>query len=180
MSTEHDEQPTELTYPTTIRLVLASDDSDKENHIPDIRRDEIAVKLEQPTTESLGGNSIEGTGGSTAIDRSDPLCQDLPRSVTPDTGTNGAETTRIMASMFQFLLCLIQVTLAYRRLRNRLRQTRTITHLTSIRIRDSHYRLSNLPSPPHSNNDDHGLSLPDQPRLLRPIVQCPGLPPPHP
>jgi hypothetical protein len=36
MSTEHDEQPTELTYPTTIRLVLASDDSDKENHTPDI------------------------------------------------------------------------------------------------------------------------------------------------
>jgi hypothetical protein len=36
MSTEHDEQPTELTYPTTIRLVLASDNSDKENHIPDI------------------------------------------------------------------------------------------------------------------------------------------------
>jgi hypothetical protein len=99
MSTEHDEQPTELTYPTTIRLVLASDDSDKENHIPDIRRDEIAVKLEQPTTESLGGNSVEGTGGSTAIDRSDPLCQDLPRSVTPDTGTNGAETTRTMASI---------------------------------------------------------------------------------
>jgi hypothetical protein len=99
MSTEHDEQPTELTYPTTIRLVLASDDSDKENHIPDIRRDEIAVKLEQPTTESLGGNSVEGTGGSTAIDHSDPLCQDLPRSVTPDTGTNGAETTRTMASI---------------------------------------------------------------------------------
>jgi hypothetical protein len=99
MSTEHDEQPTELTYPTTIRLVLASDDSDKENHIPDIRQDEIAVKLEQPTTESLGGNSIEGTGGSTAIDRSDPLRQDLPRSVTPDTGTNGAETTRTMASI---------------------------------------------------------------------------------
>jgi hypothetical protein len=106
MSTEHDEQPTELTYPTndeqpteltTIRLVLASDDSDKENHIPNIRRDEIAVKLEQPTTESLRGNSVEGTGGSTAIDRSDPLCQDLPRSVTPDTGTNGAEITRIMA-----------------------------------------------------------------------------------
>jgi hypothetical protein len=99
MSTEHDEQPTELTYPTTIRLVLASDDSDKENHIPNIRRDEIAVKLEQPTTESLGGNSIEGTGGSTAIDHSDPLRQDLPRSVTPDTGTNGAETTRTMASI---------------------------------------------------------------------------------
>jgi hypothetical protein len=99
MSTEHDEQPTELTYPTTIRLVLASDDSDKENHIPDIRRDEIAVKLEQPTTESLGGNSIEGTGGSAVIDCSDPLRQDLPRSVTPDTGTNRAETTRIMASI---------------------------------------------------------------------------------
>jgi hypothetical protein len=99
MSTEHDEQPTELTYPTTIRLVLASDDSNKENHIPDIRRDEITVKLEQTTTESLGGNSIEGTGGSTAIDRSDPLRQDLPRSVTPDTGTNGAEATRTMAAI---------------------------------------------------------------------------------
>jgi hypothetical protein len=99
MSTEHDEQPTELTYPTTIRLVLASDDSDKENHIPNIRRDKITVKLEQPTTESLGGNSIEGTGGSAVIDRSDPLRQDLPRSVTPDTGTNGAETMRIMASI---------------------------------------------------------------------------------
>jgi hypothetical protein len=99
MSTEHDEQPTELTYPTTIRLVLASDNSDKENHIPDIQRDEIAVKLEQPTTESLGGNSTEGTGGSTAIDHSDPLRQDLPRSVTPDTGTNGAEAMRTMASI---------------------------------------------------------------------------------
>jgi hypothetical protein len=99
MSIEHNEQPTELTYPNTIQLVLASDDSDKENHIPDIRRDEIAINLEQPTTESLGGNSTEGAGGSTAIDHSDPLCQDLPRSVTPDTGTNGAETTRTMASV---------------------------------------------------------------------------------
>jgi hypothetical protein len=176
MSTEHDEQPTELTYPTndeqpteltTIRLVLASDDSDKENHIPDIRRDEITVKLEQPTTESLRGNSVEGTGGSTAINRSDPLCQDLPRSVTPDTGTNGAETTRIMAPIPDVLRNEID--------RQPLRpipprQTRTITHLTSIRIRDSHYRLSNLPSPPHNNNESHGLSLPDQPRLLRPVV----------
>jgi hypothetical protein len=99
MSTEHDEQPTELTYPTTIQLVLASDDSDKENHTPDIRRDEVTVKLEQPTTESLGGNSTEGAGGSTAIDHSDLLCQDLPRSVTPDTRTNRAETTRTMASI---------------------------------------------------------------------------------
>jgi hypothetical protein len=99
MSTEHDEQPTELTYPNTIQLVLTSDDSDKENHTPDIRRDEITIKLEQPTTESLGGNSTEGAGGSTAIDHSDPLRQDLPRSVTPDTGTNGAEATRTMASI---------------------------------------------------------------------------------
>jgi hypothetical protein len=100
MSAEHnDEQPTELTYPTTIQLVLTSDDSDKENHTPDIRQDEITVKLEQPTTESLGGNSTEGAGGSTAIDHSDPLRQDLPRSVTPDTGTNGAEATRTMASI---------------------------------------------------------------------------------
>jgi hypothetical protein len=66
---------------------------------------------------------------------------------------------RIIIYLFQFLLCLIQVTLAYCRLRNRLRQTRTITHLTSIRIRDSHYQLSNLLSPPHSNNENHGLSL---------------------
>jgi hypothetical protein len=87
MSAEHnDEQPTELTYPTTIRLVLASDDSDKENHTPDIRRDKITIKLEQPTTESLGGNSNEGAGGPTAIDHSDPLRQDLPRRVTPDPG----------------------------------------------------------------------------------------------
>jgi hypothetical protein len=100
MSAEHhDEQPTELTYPTTIRLVLASDDSDKENHTPDIRRDEITIKLEQPTMESLGGNSTEGAGGSTAIDHSNLLRQDLPRSITPDPGTNGAETTRTMASI---------------------------------------------------------------------------------
>jgi hypothetical protein len=99
MSTEHDEQPTKLTYPTTIRLVLASDDSDKENHTPYIRRDEITVKLEQPTTESLGRNSTEGAGGSTAINHSDPLRQDLPRSITPDTGANGAEVTGTMASV---------------------------------------------------------------------------------
>jgi hypothetical protein len=100
MSAEHhDEQPAELTYPTTIRLVLTSDDSDKENHTPDIRRDEITVKLEQPTMESLGGDSTEGAGGSTAIDHSDPLRQDLPRSVTPDPGTNGTEVTGTMASV---------------------------------------------------------------------------------
>jgi hypothetical protein len=100
MSVEHhDEQPTKLTYPTTIQLVLASDDSDKENHTPDIRRDEITVKLEQPTTECLGGNSTEGTGGPAAINNSDPLRQDLPRSVTPDPGTNGTEVTRTMASV---------------------------------------------------------------------------------
>jgi hypothetical protein len=100
MSAEHyDEQPTKLAYPTTIRLVLASDDSDKENHTPDIRRDEITVKLEQPTTESLGGHSNEGAGSPTAIDYSDPLHQDLPRSVTPVSGTNGAEVTRTMASI---------------------------------------------------------------------------------
>jgi hypothetical protein len=100
MSAEHhDEQPTKLTYPTTIRLVLASDDSDKENHTPDIRRDEITVKLEQPTTESLGGHSNEGAGSPTAIDYSNPLHQDLPRSVTPDPGTNGTEVTRTMASI---------------------------------------------------------------------------------
>jgi hypothetical protein len=99
MSTEHNEQPTKLTYPTTIRLVLASDDSDKENHTPDIRRDEITVKLEQPTTESLRRNSTEGAGGSTAVNHSDLLHQDLPRSVTPGTGANGTEVTGPMASI---------------------------------------------------------------------------------
>jgi hypothetical protein len=99
MSTEHDEQPIKLTYPTTIRLVLASDNSDKENHTPDIRRDEITVKLEQPTMESLGRNGTEGAGGSTVINHSDLLHQDLPRSVTPDTGTNGAEVKGTMASI---------------------------------------------------------------------------------
>jgi hypothetical protein len=38
------------------------------------------------------------------------------------------------------------------------------------KICDSHYRLSNLLSSPHSNHNDHGLYLPDQPRLLRPVV----------
>jgi hypothetical protein len=74
MSAEHnDEQPTKLTYPTTIRLVLASDDSDKENHTPNIRRDEITIKLEQPTMESLGGNSTEGAGGSNVQDKMNDL-----------------------------------------------------------------------------------------------------------
>jgi hypothetical protein len=100
MSAEHhDEQPTELTYPTTIQLVLASDNSDKENHTPDIRQDEITVKLEQPTTESLGGHSNEGAGSPTVIDYSDPLRQDLPRSITPDPGANRAEVMRTMASI---------------------------------------------------------------------------------
>jgi hypothetical protein len=100
MSAEHhDEQSTELTYPTTIRLVLASDNSDKENHTPDIRQDKITVKLEQPTTGSLGGHSNEGAGDPTAIYYSDPLHQDLPRSITPVSGTNRAEDTRIMVSI---------------------------------------------------------------------------------
>jgi hypothetical protein len=67
--------------------------------MPDIRRDEITIKLEQPTTESLGRNSTEGAGGSTVINHSDPLHQDLPRSITPDPGANGAEATRTMASI---------------------------------------------------------------------------------
>jgi hypothetical protein len=49
--------------------------------------------------ESLGGHSTEGAGGPTAIDYSDLLHQDLPRSVTPDPGTNGAEVTGTMASI---------------------------------------------------------------------------------
>jgi hypothetical protein len=49
--------------------------------------------------ESLGRNSTEGAGGSTAINHSDLLHQDLPRSVTPDTGANGTEATRTMASI---------------------------------------------------------------------------------
>jgi hypothetical protein len=106
MSAEHnDEQSTELTYPTTIRLVLASDDSDKENHTPDIRRDKITIKLEQRTTESLGGHSNEGAGSPTAIDYSNPLHQDLPRSITPDPGTNGAEATRCYNTVQTPTLC---------------------------------------------------------------------------
>jgi hypothetical protein len=53
---------------------------------------------------------------------------------------------RIIIYLLQFLLCLIQVTLSYRRFRNRLRQVQTTTHLTAIRRHDSHYCLSNSPS----------------------------------
>jgi hypothetical protein len=49
--------------------------------------------------ESLGRHSTEGAGGSTAINHSDLLHQDLPRSITPDPGTNGTEVTRTMASI---------------------------------------------------------------------------------
>jgi hypothetical protein len=47
---------------------------------------------------------------------------------------------RIIIYLLQFLLCLIQVTLSYRRFRNRLRQAQMTTHLTAIRRRNSHYR----------------------------------------
>jgi hypothetical protein len=49
--------------------------------------------------ESLGGHSNEGAGGPTAIDYSHPLRQDLPRSVTPISGTDRTEVTRTMASV---------------------------------------------------------------------------------
>jgi hypothetical protein len=76
---------------------------------------------------------------------------------------------RIIIYLLQFLLCLIQVTLSYRRFRNRLRQVQTMTHLTAIRRRDSHYCLSNLPS--QHISDNNGLYLLDQPRLKRPSLQ---------
>ena len=73
---------------------------------------------------------------------------------------------RIIIYLFQFLLCSIQVILAYRRLWNRLRQQQSIIDLTAIRrIRDSHYQLSNLLSMHHYNNVNNGLYHPNQPRL---------------
>ena len=70
MSTEHDEQSLELTYPDetvhTVRLVLY--DSDKENHTPDTRspdhttdiRPQEAAELEQPTETGIGRSSPRG------------------------------------------------------------------------------------------------------------------------
>ena len=84
---------------------------------------------------------------------------------------------RIIIYLFQFLLCLIQVILAYRHLWNRLRWQHSIIDLTTIRrIRDSHYLLNNLLSTQH-NDVNHGLYLPNQPCLWHPVVQCPQ--PPH-
>ena len=73
---------------------------------------------------------------------------------------------RIIIYLFQFLLCSIQVILAYCRLWNRLRQQHSIIDLTTIRrICDSRYLLSNLLSMPHNNNVNNGLYLPNQPCL---------------
>jgi hypothetical protein len=68
---------------------------------------------------------------------------------------------RIIIYLLQFLLCLIQVTLSYRRFRNRLRQVQTTTHLTAIRRRNSHYCLSNSPSLQTRNSN--GLFLLNHP-----------------
>jgi hypothetical protein len=78
----------------------------------------------------------------------------------------------IIIYLFQFLLCLTQVILAYRRLRNQLRQAQTIMHLNSIRIHDSRYHLSNLPLPHPNNNNDHGLYLPNQPAYSVPAFNA--------
>ena len=83
---------------------------------------------------------------------------------------------RIIIYLFQFLLCSIQVILAYRHLWNRLRWQHSIIDLTTIRrICDSHYLLSNPPSMQH-NNINNGLYLPNQPHLWCPIIQHPRLP----
>ena len=76
---------------------------------------------------------------------------------------------RIIIYLFQFLLCSIQVLLAYHHLWNRLRQEQTVTHLTTIRICDSHYHPINLHSTHHNNN--HGHYLPSQPHLQCPSIQ---------
>ena len=87
---------------------------------------------------------------------------------------------RITIYLFQFLLCLIQVILAYCCLWNRLKWQHTITDLTTIRrIHDSHYHPNNPLSMQHNN--DHGLYLPNQPRIWYPGLQWswpPHLPPP--
>ena len=78
---------------------------------------------------------------------------------------------RTIIYLFQFLLCLIQVILAYRRLWNRLRWQHSIIDLTTIRrIRDSHYHLNNPLSTQH-NNVNNGLYLPNQPCLWHPVIQ---------
>ena len=85
---------------------------------------------------------------------------------------------RIIIYLFQFLLCLSQVILAYHRLWNRLKRQQTITDLATIKRRHiSLCHLSNQPSPPMLNQlANHSLFLLDQPRLQHPSIQCPWLP----
>ena len=84
---------------------------------------------------------------------------------------------RIIIYLFQFLLCVTQVILAYCRLWNRLRWQQSIIDLTTIRrrIHNSRYLLSNPLSMQH-NNINNGLYLPNQPCLWHPIIQCPWPP----
>ena len=95
----------------------------------------------------------------------------------------GHTTLRIIIYLFQFLLCLSQVILAYCHLWNRLKQQQTITDLATIRRRHiSLHRLSNQPSPLMLNKlTNHGLFLLDQPHLWCPVLQWqrpPCCPPP--
>ena len=85
---------------------------------------------------------------------------------------------RITIYLFQFLLCSIQVILAYRCLWNRLRRQQSIIDLTTIRrIRDSRYHLSNpLSTPPYNNVNNDGLYLLNQPCLWCLFIQCPWPP----
>jgi hypothetical protein len=100
MSTEYDEQPIELTYLEetihTIELVLY--DSDKENHTPDIRFNEI-TELERTAETSPGGDSIERTGDSTRPSFCDQINQDLPTDIGPDGGPSLTETTRTLGTI---------------------------------------------------------------------------------
>jgi hypothetical protein len=91
--------------------------------------------------ESLGRDSTEGAGGSTVIDHSDPLCQDLPRSVTPNTGTNRTEATRTMASIPDVLRDKINRRLL-RPLPSRQTQTRTQSFSNLRSSQEIHDRIN--------------------------------------
>ena len=102
------------------------------------------------------------------------LCDSMP-PITVAFTVKGHTILRIIIYLFQFLLCLSQVILAYRHLWNRLKQQQTITDLATIRrIRDSRYHLSTQPSPlTLTQIADHGLFLLDQPCLQCPVIQRP-------
>ena len=89
MSENHDEQPTELTYPNetinTIQLVVY--DSDREQTTePNIRREDITFTL----VEQHSSSDKENDGGLIKVEEdievSNPEPQELPTNVTPPPG----------------------------------------------------------------------------------------------